>query len=215
MSTALVYEATVAEKCGRYHEMVAAVTKMARSSPELDKQERALFTEAFRQAIGKLRSSSRLMEQIYKRKERRQPQAARTTLEYKRQLDMEIQRLCHQCLDALQGLQGGGSHQKLFVAKETADIHRYLAEIDESKVPDAERFYSDALKAADILPSGDPLRLATHLNFAIFQYDVLRNAQAALATAQRALQETPQRPDSREESLIRGLIERNIQMWRE
>eukprot|EP01053_Blabericola_migrator_P004070 Blabericola_migrator_1__4069@NODE_223_length_11158_cov_141_106032_g189_i0_p7_GENE_NODE_223_length_11158_cov_141_106032_g189_i0NODE_223_length_11158_cov_141_106032_g189_i0_p7_ORF_typecomplete_len215_score34_881433/PF00244_20/6_9e32TPR_19/PF14559_6/1_7e03TPR_19/PF14559_6/2_3e03TPR_19/PF14559_6/0_014TPR_6/PF13174_6/84TPR_6/PF13174_6/5_5e03TPR_6/PF13174_6/1_1e04TPR_6/PF13174_6/1_1Erythro_esteras/PF05139_14/0_0087_NODE_223_length_11158_cov_141_106032_g189_i0942010064 len=213
MVSDLIYRATIAGKCGRYHEMVAIANTLVKSNPDLSPEERGIFSEAYRQAIGKLRTSSRLMDQIYKKKSRKQPHAAEATLQYKRHIDGEIQRLCQQGLDMLKHMDVGSSqHHRLFVAKERADIHRYLAEVDPRSAPEAERAYDDAMQKADQLPIGDPLRLATQLNFAIFQHEVGKNTSAAVKLLERLREE---RPDPREESLIQTLIAKNLRVMQQ
>eukprot|EP01054_Gregarina_sp_Poly1_P004212 Gregarina_sp_Poly_1__4211@NODE_22_length_20656_cov_110_706397_g20_i0_p8_GENE_NODE_22_length_20656_cov_110_706397_g20_i0NODE_22_length_20656_cov_110_706397_g20_i0_p8_ORF_typecomplete_len216_score25_211433/PF00244_20/1_2e32DUF3856/PF12968_7/1_9e03DUF3856/PF12968_7/0_00031TPR_19/PF14559_6/4_4e03TPR_19/PF14559_6/9_4e03TPR_19/PF14559_6/1_3e03TPR_19/PF14559_6/0_019TPR_16/PF13432_6/2_7e02TPR_16/PF13432_6/4_2e02TPR_16/PF13432_6/0_05TTRAP/PF14203_6/0_54TTRAP/PF14203_6/2_5e03GlnD_UR_UTase/PF08335_11/0_3Gl len=211
---ALLYQAVMAEKCGRYNEMVAIANKMAKAG-QLDKQERGVFTEAYRLAIGKLRTASRLMDQIYRHKGGRQG-AAEVTRQYKDKIDGEIRALCKQCLDALAAMRSAsGDHHHAFLAKENADIHRYLAEIDASKMNEAAKAYEDAVARSDVLPSGDPLRLAIHMNYAVFQYELLRERDRAIATAERALGETYDKVNNREETVMRALIQKNLLMWRE
>eukprot|EP01055_Gregarina_sp_Pseudo9_P005520 Gregarina_sp_Pseudo_9__5519@NODE_71_length_4599_cov_21_528728_g65_i0_p5_GENE_NODE_71_length_4599_cov_21_528728_g65_i0NODE_71_length_4599_cov_21_528728_g65_i0_p5_ORF_typecomplete_len217_score64_501433/PF00244_20/1_7e33TPR_12/PF13424_6/7_3e03TPR_12/PF13424_6/4_5e03TPR_12/PF13424_6/0_037ANAPC5/PF12862_7/0_03TPR_MalT/PF17874_1/95TPR_MalT/PF17874_1/0_021TPR_19/PF14559_6/3_9e03TPR_19/PF14559_6/5_9e03TPR_19/PF14559_6/2_9e03TPR_19/PF14559_6/0_34DUF305/PF03713_13/1_9YtxC/PF08812_11/0_62YtxC/PF08812_11/4_ len=208
----LLYEAVVAEKCGRYKEMVAVADKIAKGG-ELDRQERGIFTEAYRLAIGELRTASRLMDQICHHKEQR-VEAAQVTRDYKRQIDREIEELCQRCLAVLKSMSSGSStHHKVFLAKENADIHRYLAEIDPNKVKEAAHAYEDARVKSESLPSGDPLRLATLVNLAVFQYELERDHEGAIRTAERALSETQSHSDNREESVMRALIEKNLHMW--
>lgn len=200
--------------------MVAIVNKLAKG--ELDQQERGVFTEAYRLAIGKLRTASRLMQQIARHKRDRSGgsnkgrcAAEEEALRYKEKIDHEIEGLCRQCLDALNKMSSGSSPQhKAFLAKENADILRYLAEINPNKIDDAARAYEDAKVKADALRTEDPLRLAIFVNYAVFLYEIKRDVNGAIRVAEKALEETESKSDNREETVMRALITKNLQMWR-
>jgi len=188
---------------------------------ELTVEERSLFSSGYKNVIGAVRSSWRIVSSA-EEKEKSKGKAANVALtrKYRQNLEDEITSICEDVLDVLDKhlipsatsgesivfyakMQVPSLFHKTFLMKvsRVGDYHRYLSEfgVDDRRKGSVEKSlaaYKDALNVAVAeLPPTSPLRLGLALNFSVFCYEILESHDRAVNVAQQAFDDALARID--------------------
>ncbi|XP_026658289.1 14-3-3 protein 7-like isoform X2 [Phoenix dactylifera] len=230
-----VYTAQLAEKVGRYHEMVESMKKIASMDVELTEEERNLLSVAYKNKIGSRRASWRIFFLLeVKEGKKGKEQSLKRIREYKKRVEYELTQICNDILSIidihlLPSSTAGVSIA--FLNKMKGDYYRYLAEFKtgiEKKEAAEQSFmaYEAATSAARTdLPPSNPIRLGLALNFCVFYYEIMNCPERACILAQQAFDEAITEIDSlilepsfkeesyKDTSSIMRLIRDNLTVW--
>jgi len=219
----LVYMARIAENAERYEDMCKLMRHLITSfgsTSDLSVEERNLLSVAFKNVIGARRASWRTLNV----EEHSGNELVKT---YKKQLEAELDTICHDVIDLLQHSliphsRGSGTDAEVFYLKMTGDYYRYLAEfiIDKGYDHQAAKHYQDAMDvAASKLPPTHPIRLGLALNFSVCYYEILKDKKKACELAKKAFDEAIAKLDQLDEAsykdstLIMQLLRDNLTLW--
>ena len=130
-----VYMAKLAEQAERYEEMVQFMEKLveaATPASELTVEERNLLSVAYKNVIGSLRASWRIVSSIEQKEEgRRNDDHAALVRDYRAGVEAELSAVCAGVLRLLESSlvpSAASAESKVFYLKMQGDYHRYLAE---------------------------------------------------------------------------------------
>jgi 14-3-3 protein epsilon len=224
----LIFHAKLAEQAERYDEMVQDLKKVVRLNPELTLEERNLLSVAYKNAIGSLRTSWRIVYQIEQKEENKGNDGhVRLIREYRKHIEKELGKVCDDVLSLLsQSLipAAKAGEASVFFHKMKGDYHRYYAEAlpgDEQK-NQALAAYSKAFEiSTSTLPSTHPIRLGLALNFSVFHYEIMKDPEKGIALAKGAFDEAVGELDHldeesyKESTLIMQLLRDNLTLWTE
>eukprot|EP00994_Dinema_validum_P003940 NODE_1961_length_797_cov_125.951872_g1557_i0.p1 GENE.NODE_1961_length_797_cov_125.951872_g1557_i0~~NODE_1961_length_797_cov_125.951872_g1557_i0.p1 ORF type:complete len:264 (+),score=112.62 NODE_1961_length_797_cov_125.951872_g1557_i0:60-794(+) len=224
----LVFISKLAEQAERYDEMVECMTKVVKNNPELSVEERNLLSVAFKNIIGSRRASWRIIGSIEAKEEQKgNADHVRLIVEYKKTVQKELSGICDDIINLMEGslipaAQTGEA--KVFFLKMKGDYHRYYAEIDagETQKNNALDAYTKASEiATTTLAPTHPIRLGLALNFSVFYYEILHQAEKGCGLAKSAFDEAVTELDSldedsyKEATLIMQLLRDNLTLWTE
>uniref|UniRef100_A0A2P2L105 Uncharacterized protein MANES_02G146600 n=1 Tax=Rhizophora mucronata TaxID=61149 RepID=A0A2P2L105_RHIMU len=227
-----VYLAKLAEQAERYEEMVQFMQKLVLGSTpagELTVEERNLLSVAYKNVIGSLRASWRIVSSIEQKEEgRKNEEHVALIKEYRSKVEVELSEVCASILKLLDSNlipSAAASESKVFYLKMKGDYHRYLAEF---KVGNEKRAAAEdtmlAYKAAqdialvDLAPT-HPIRLGLALNFSVFYYEILNQSDKACSMAKQAFEEAIAELDTlgeesyKDSTLIMQLLRDNLTLW--
>jgi len=219
----LVFMARTSETAERYEDMCKFMRELVKVSDakktDLTVEERNLLSVAYKNVIGARRASWRTLN-VDERKD--DP----LIVEYKAQVEKEMDDICKDVLDILENLLGKDkakeNEAQVFYLKMAGDYYRYLAEFVSDKGYDkkAETFYGDALKIAEqSLKPTHPIRLGLALNYSVCQYEIIKNKKKACDLAREAFDKAISKLDELEEAaykdstLIMQLLRDNLTLW--
>lgn len=220
----LIHMARVAEQAERYEDMCQFMKALVNSTTPrvLDIEERNLLSVAYKFVIGTRRASLRTLDAEQEQK------AEQKILndEYKKQIEMELIKVCTDALDLLAKLIEDNKEEneaRIFYLKMTADYYRYLAESVKSNKEYPEKtleFYSKAQALAEKkLDPTHPIRLGLVLNFSVCYYEILNERQKACALAKAAFDaaisqlDTLKETEYKDSTLIMQLLRDNLTLW--
>jgi len=224
-----VYNAKLAEQAERYDEMAACMKIASETDEELTVEERNLLSVAYKNSVGARRASWRIISSIEKRERGKgNGEHASAAENYRVKVEAELKKICNEALGLLiayliPGSQSGEA--KVFYYKMKGDYHRYLAEFSETDIKktcanDAREAYESAMSIAQSeLLVTHPIRLGLALNFSVFYYEVLNNAEEACKMARTAFEDAIAELDSASEdsykdsTLIMQLLRDNLTLW--
>lgn len=226
-----LFLAKLAEETGRYQEMAEHVKKLVLTCNEeegLSADERNLFSLAYKQISSKKRSSWRILVAKQQREENKgNLHNAKLTKTYRKRLENELNGVCEEVLELLEEKiipNCSNDECRVFFYKMKADYLRYEAEIlhEKKRVRVAQRsldFYSRATQIAESLPLTHPIRLGVALNFAVFYFEVMKNAEMACDIAKNTLEEvvsmlssTPEEHYNESTSILQ-ILRDNLTLW--
>jgi hypothetical protein len=223
----LLHLARTAEQAERYEDMCQFMKALIEKSEpkKLDVEERNLFSVAYKFVIGTHRSSLRSLEGDSEGKD--SPDALVT--EYKKQVEMDLIRVCNEALDLLTDLiaeadkdENKNSEDRIFYLKMAADYYRYLAESvksDASYKDKTVEYYLKAQAVMDNLAATHPTRLGLILNFSVCYYEILGEKQKACDLAKTAFDQAIAQLDDlpevqyKDSTLIMQLLRDNLTLW--
>ncbi|PXF48090.1 14-3-3-like protein [Gracilariopsis chorda] len=228
-----VYIAKLAEQAERYDEMVKEMTKVAHltdsSTPELSVEERNLLSVAYKNVIGSLRASWRIISSIEQKEESMgHDKNASTNQEYRMSIEKELNKICEDILNLLDNNlipSAKSGESKVFYYKMKGDYHRYVAEFsnDEDRKNSAhsslEAYKSATDTAMTELAPTHPIRLGLALNFSVFYYEILDAPDAACSLAKQAFDDAIAELDTlnedsyKDSTLIMQLLRDNLTLW--
>ncbi|XP_075892616.1 tyrosine 3-monooxygenase/tryptophan 5-monooxygenase activation protein, epsilon polypeptide 1 isoform X1 [Nelusetta ayraudi] len=224
-----VFKAKLAEQAERYNEMVICMKKVAQMNVELTVEERNLLSVAYKNVIGALRASWRIISSIEQREESKNEKEKLTMIEtYRRAVENELKSICSDILDALDNHLVPSAQQgesKVFYNKMKGDYHRYLAEFatGNDRKEAAEMSLVAYKNATDLataeLPSTHPIRLGLALNFSVFYYEILNSPDRACRLAKSAFDDAITELDTlseesyKDSTLIMQLLRDNLTLW--
>lgn len=227
-----VYLAKLAEQAERYEEMVENMKAVATSGQELSVEERNLLSVAYKNVIGALRASWRIVSSIEQNGEVKKTSSASAHLglikEYREKLEAELADICKDILeilakDLIPAATTGES--KVFYYKMKGDYHRYLAEFSsgekrsEIAAESLESYESASKIASEELLSTHPIRLGLALNFSVFYYEIMNSPEKACQLAKQAFDEAIAELDNlsedsyKDSTLIMQLLRDNLTLW--
>ena len=202
--------------------------QVAKFGNELSNEERNLLSMAYKNVIVTRRASWRVLTSFESREAETNPNSPRLNklVEYKAKVESEMRNICKEILDVIEDLipTAKDPESQVFYYKMKGDYYRYLAEFakDDFEVVTKEsmKAYQEAHKIAqENLPVTHPVRLGLALNFSVFYYETLNDAEKATQLANQTFDdaihelETLSDEDSRESRLILRFIRDNLSIW--
>ncbi|KAK3826926.1 MAG: 14-3-3 domain-containing protein [Linnemannia elongata] len=232
-----VYMAKVAEQAERYDEMVSHMKDITKHHVPLTLEERNLLSVAFKNLIGARRAAWRIVSSIEEKEISNNRENRVENLKvYRAKIEMELHKTCADIFHILDDevipfVDATDKNECLvFYYKMKADYYRYVAEItkddERKKASDtAEGLYREATDLASDLDHTHPIRLGLALNYSVFYYEILSNAEKACDIAKGAMDnaiallesEEVQNSahDYRDSVLIIQLLKDNFTLWGE
>mmetsp|Transcript_44670 Transcript_44670/g.104077 ORF Transcript_44670/g.104077 Transcript_44670/m.104077 type:complete len:232 (+) Transcript_44670:55-750(+) len=220
--------ARVAERAERYDDMAEYMKERVLTGQPLDTEERDMFSAAFKNALTERRVAVRIAVQVHAAElSEGHGETANLADGYKTRVENELQGICEKALNLLDTSllpNSDSGEAKTFYLKMKGDYCRYMAEFTtgasfEKYKTEAAAAYATGLEEAAGLHQVHPVRLGLALNFSVFQHEVLRDTDAALATANSALESASQHIDevpeeSRSDAFLTlQLLSDNTQLW--
>jgi len=219
----LVFMARTSETAERYEDMCKFMRELVKTTDakkvDLTVEERNLLSVAYKNVIGARRASWRTLN-VDERKD--DP----LIVEYKRQVEKEMDEICKDVLDLLENYLVKNSvkedESRVFYLKMTGDYYRYLAEFVSGAGHDrkAASFYAEALLIAEkTLKPTHPIRLGLALNYSVCQYEILKDKKKACELAREAFDKAISKLDELDEAsykdstLIMQLLRDNLTLW--
>nr|XP_056704523.1 14-3-3 protein gamma-like [Euleptes europaea] len=224
----LVQAAQLAEQCGRYTDMAAAMKQLVMEGKDpLTHEERTLLSEAYTFLIRERCSSWRQLRYPVEQgvgKQKEQAEAYRETIR------KELEAQCWESLSLLDNVllkhcSETDYESRAFYLKMKGDNYRYLAEVaspdaKETLVKSAETAYGEAQEITQwCMEPTHPLALALALNYSTFYYEVVNNPQQATRLARSAFDmaiaglETLSLEYYKESTVIMQHLRDNILQW--
>lgn len=236
--------AKLAERAERFEDMCEAMSKLVQlkkqeqkdpsATCELEIEERNMLSVAYKNVVGKRRSSHRTLksdpvEEI--------DEGIKS--EYVALLESEIEKYCLEIVTIIQDSLLKAEFDaasaadtdttlecQVFYLKMVGDYYRYLAEIKNSdseadqKVREAAKNnYNAAIKMSKSMQPTHPTRLGLSLNASVCFYEILHDKKTACGMAKTAFDNAIQKLDSlndanyKDSTLIMQLLRDNITLW--
>jgi hypothetical protein len=246
-STHLLDLARLAEAAERYSDMALRMKELVegkilniekkvekKKEKELNVEERNLFSVAYKNVIGSVRSSWRTITsgQFNEVDEK-------ALKLYKDSIENKMRVICKEVLDLLGGEKDGttigllnawaededetkDSEARIFYMKMRGDYYRYLSEFDDKAEykEGAKDAYTSAMKIAKAsLPETHPTRLGLALNFSVCYYEILKKPEKACELAKEAFDAAIEKLDTlndasyKDSTLIMQLLRDNLTLW--
>lgn len=214
--------ARIAEQAERYEDMCQFMKSLvyAENPAVLNEEERNLLSVAYKFVIGQRRASLRALDAEEESK------LGALQQEYKKQVEMDLIRVCTEALDLLTKLLDDNSEEneaRIFYLKMMADYYRYLAESVQSDKTYPQKtleFYSKAQALAEKqLGATHPIRLGLVLNFSVCYYEILGERTKACELAKSAFDQAISQLDDlpeaqyKDSTLIMQLLRDNLTLW--
>jgi len=225
-----------AEVAERYEDMVkimeTLVKKKLSLKAELSSDQRNLLSVAYKNVVGSLRSSWRMLS------EDNQFQDADIVKKYKTRVEAELEETCSEILEILEKLAGQNAARQaecsddskqaaldecqVFYLKMIGDYNRYLTEAfpKEKYKNNCSKYYGEAMAIANEgLEATHPTRLGLALNYSVCYYEILNQPKEACGLAKKAFDEAIEKLDSlndssyRDSTLIMQLLRDNLTIW--
>ncbi|GFO22004.1 hypothetical protein PoB_004850900 [Plakobranchus ocellatus] len=224
--------ATLSERMERYDDMAGAMKKVIETRGKLSEEEQNLFSVAYKNVIGALRSQWRIISSIEQKQASTGAQDSETELieNYRKQIEREMIRICDEVLILLEKClsvaeEDGSDLDKLFYLKLRGDYFRYKVEVEteearENDAAEAEKAYTKATELArSSVPSTHMHRLGLALSFSLFHYEIKSNQKEACELAKQAFDEAVAELDKLKEdsykasTLIMQQLRDNLTLW--
>jgi hypothetical protein len=214
--------ARIAEQAERYEDMCQFMKSLVyEENPAiLNEEERNLLSVAYKFVIGTRRASLRALDAEEESK------FVALQQEYKKQVEMDLIRVCTEALDLLTKLLDDNTEEneaRIFYLKMMADYYRYLAESVQSDKTYPQKtleFYSKAQALAEKqLGATHPIRLGLVLNFSVCYYEILGEKTKACELAKSAFDQAISQLDDlpecqyKDSTLIMQLLRDNLTLW--
>jgi len=209
--------------------MKKAVKICVESKIEINPYVRNLLSLAYKNLISTKRSSWRVLYAEKTKLEEKDSEDVYIVDEYLNKIEKELIGYCDEILDLvdefiLNDVEAKPVAHNAFFYKMKGDYYRYKAEVltgaEENKSADkALKSYLESKKYADTLNSTDPIRLGLYLNFSVFNYEILEDAEAACEIARSAFNSAISELDKlsedsyRDSTLIMQLLRDNLSLW--
>jgi len=186
-----------------------------------------LLSVAYKNVVGQLRSSWRVLSSIDQKCEQQKVSEKDARTEYIAKKETELEQLCEEVIELLDKYvikEDGEVEAQVFYRKMQGDYYRYLVEVktdkDNPNRDKAKEAYDKAQELAkEELPKTHPIRLGLALNYSVFFYEILGEPQEACKLAKGAFDDAIAELDSvKEESykdstLIMQLLRDNLTLW--
>jgi len=210
-----VFLAKVCESSERYQDMchhMKAVALQSTADAPLTVEERNLLSVAYKNIIGNLRTTWRVISAVEQKQAQSQSSPSQPSnstdapsssadahaiiiYKYKEKIESELNAVVADVLDVLDKYlieTAENAEAKVFMLKMKGDYHRYVAEFVEqgarqSASDNALEAYKKASEiAVASLPSTHPIRLGLALNFSVYFYEVVGSEDRACHLAKQA-----------------------------
>lgn len=225
-----IYMAKLAEQAERYQDMVDAMKKIAVMDVELTVEERNLLSIGYKNIAGARRASWRVLNAIEEKETAKGNQNHLAAIKDLRQkVEKELTDICNDVLSLVDKHlvpAATSAESKVFFYKLKGDYHRYVAEYEAAshRKEAAEHALTAYTKAYDVasseLASTHPIRLGLALNFSVFYYEILQQADKACTLAKEAFDSALQGLDTvndedayKDSTLIMQLLRDNLTLW--
>jgi len=225
-----IYLAKLSEQAERYDEMTKYMKEASSvASGELSVEERNLLSVAYKNAVGSRRASWRIMSSVEQKEiSKANTENAKQAKEYRQKVEEELTSICTEILTLLDEhliRPDTEGESKVFYSKMKGDYYRYIAEFSDSErktsaANSAKDAYAVAMEAAEKhLDLTHPIRLGLALNFSVFHYEVLGQAEAACSMAKSAFEgaiaelDTVSEDNYKDSTLIMQLLRDNLTLW--
>lgn len=233
--------ARLAEQAERYKEMmeymktVATTPKPGDSSVVLTVDERNLLSVAYKNAVGSRRTSWRTLSNLEKKEMGRGgDERANKIKEFRKVVETELKTICYDIIDIIEKTLLAGCNEledRVFYLKMAADYYRYLGEFvtgaeSDTIITKAKESYEKAMKEAvegfngsGRLLTTSPIYLGLALNYSVFYYEIVNDAEKACSLAKKVFDEAVADLDSLSEddykdaTLILQLLRDNLTLW--
>ncbi|XP_020579700.1 14-3-3-like protein GF14 iota isoform X1 [Phalaenopsis equestris] len=224
-----VYMAKLAEQAERYEEMIESMKNVAKLDVELTAEERNLLSVGYKNVIGALRASWRIMSSIEQKEEsKKNENNVRLIKGYRQKVENELSEICSDILfiideNLIPSAKSGES--AIFYYKMKGDYNRYLAEFKTGpeKKDAAEQslkgYQVASMNASTDLPPTHPIRLGLALNFSVFYYEIMNLPEKACHLAREAFDlaiaelDTLNEESYKDSTLIMQLLRDNLTLW--
>jgi len=220
-----IQRAKLAEQAERHDDMAKFMKHVTEISVELTNEERNLLSVAYKNVVGARRSSWRIISSIESRTNK-EDKKYNMCLEYKKQVESELQEICQTVLSLLDDylIAKSTSHEsKVFYLKMKGDYYRYLAEVAADRdevIKSATESYEEAFKiSSESMPPTHPIRLGLALNYSVFYFEILTDQDKACTLAKTAFDDAIAELDSlseesyKDSTLIMQLLRDNLTLW--
>lgn len=210
-------------------EMRKAVEIISKMGSELSVSARNSFSLAFKNLVSSRRSSWRVLFSERQKIEGKNPEDLCIIDELLKKVENELLGYCDEVLEItntyiLPGIDKCSLSHNVFFLKMKGDYYRYKAEIlegdlEKEAAKQALDSYTEAKKLADGLNLTDPIRLGLYLNFSVFQYEILDDADQACKIAKKAFDDAISELDTlsedyyKDSTLIMQLLRDNLTLW--
>uniref|UniRef100_A0A914C0Z0 14-3-3 domain-containing protein n=1 Tax=Acrobeloides nanus TaxID=290746 RepID=A0A914C0Z0_9BILA len=231
----LIQRVKFAEQAERYDDMIESMKQYTELSPELSNEERNLLSVAYKNEVGKLRSSWRVISSCEQRATAAENAESKVKAahEYLLQIEQELRNMCQEVLTILDKHlipNATETDAKVFYLKMRGDYYRYLAEVasaDEASgnnraevVNKSQQAYQEAFDTAkEKMNPTHPIRLGLALNFSVFYYEILHAMDKACELAKQAFDDAVAELDTlnedsyKDSTLIMQLLRDNLTLW--
>jgi len=216
--------ATLCEKAERHDDMCVYLNKLVVTCEgRLSQEQRNFLSVAFKNVVGKLRSSWRNLDEQIKSfgKESDKDNSQKQMCErYRELIAKEVKNKCNTVITILEDKENGVKipdtskattkddvEEAVFYLKMKGDYYRYMAEVDPTfrtvtvpqvgygtKAVNAYKAASEAAKKA--LPETHPTRLGLALNRSVCWYEIEKNPEKACSIAKEAFDQAIQKLDT-------------------
>nr|BAN37465.1 14-3-3 protein 3 [Entamoeba histolytica] len=224
-----VFLSKLAEQSERYDEMVQYMKQVAALNTELSVEERNLLSIAYKNVIGSRRASWRIITSLEQKEQAKgNDKHVEIIKGYRAKIEDELAKYCDDVLKVIKENllpNASTSESKVFYKKMEGDYYRYYAEftVDEKRQEVADKSlaaYTEAteISNADLAPT-HPIRLGLALNFSVFYYEIMNDADKACQLAKQAFDDSIAKLDEVPESsykdstLIMQLLRDNLTLW--
>ena len=224
-----VFLAKLAEQAERYDEMIQYMKQVAALNTEMTVEERNLLSVAYKNIVGSKRSSYRIISSLEQKEQAKgNDKHVELIKTYKAKIVEELSKDCEDVLKVIsENLMPNASstESKVFFKKMEGDYYRYYAEFTEGEkrkeVADKSlAAYQEAtdIASAELQPT-HPIRLGLALNFSVFYYEIMNDADKACQLAKQAFDDAIAKLDEVPESsykdstLIMQLLRDNLTLW--
>jgi len=183
---------------------------------------------AYKNVVGSRRASLRILATIEQREESRgKEEHLKKVREYKNKVEQELEKICDNILQVIDKHlipTSSTNESKVFYHKMKGDYFRYLAESATGAKREeiglkALNAYNQATEVSKELVPTDPIRLGLALNFSVFYYEIMNNADNAIALAKNAFDTAIEQLEAisddsyKDSTLIMQLLRDNITLW--
>nr|BAN39629.1 14-3-3 protein 1 [Entamoeba histolytica] len=224
-----VYTAKLAEQSERYDEMVQCMKQVAEVEAELSIEERNLLSVAYKNVIGAKRASWRIISSLEQKEQAKgNDKHVEIIKGYRAKIEKELSTCCDDVLKVIQENllpKASTSESKVFFKKMEGDYYRYFAEftVDEKRKEVADKSlaaYTEAteISNAEFAPT-HPIRLGLALNFSVFYFEIMNDADKACQLAKQAFDDAIAKLDEvpenmyKDSTLIMQLLRDNLTLW--
>ncbi|EDR24309.1 14-3-3 protein [Entamoeba dispar SAW760] len=224
-----VYTAKLAEQSERYDEMVQSMKQVAEMEAELSIEERNLLSVAYKNVIGAKRASWRIISSLEQKEQAKgNDKHVEIIKGYRAKIEKELSTCCDDVLKVIQDNllpKASTAESKVFFKKMEGDYYRYFAEftVDEKRKEVADKSLAAYTEATEIsnaeLAPTHPIRLGLALNFSVFYFEIMNDADKACQLAKQAFDDAIAKLDEvpenmyKDSTLIMQLLRDNLTLW--
>lgn len=229
----ILFKAKLAEQAERYEDAIFYIKELVEwiknNKPrELEQEERNLMSVAYKNSIGSMRASWRLLSTIELREDCKTEEKKKIVQEFKEKIEQELREKCEDILSIIRNTLLPGTKKKeteISYYKMVGDYNRYISEFSVKKAKEesakkALEGYEAAMKIANVeLETTHPIRLGLCLNFSVFYYEIMNNEEKACEIARKAFDDAIQKLETikeeiyKDSTLIMQLLRDNLALW--
>lgn len=187
----LVYMAKVCEQTERFQDMLKYMKEILNFGDELSVEDRNLLSVAYKNSVGSLRTSWRILDTLEKKENAKSstPETEKhlqLIKDFKKKVEAELDAICKEIIQTLDDklVPGSKDHtSKVFYLKMKGDYYRYIAEYTSgNEREEIAKLADESYKAAeeianDKMDTTDPIRLGLALNYSVFHYEIKNDAK--------------------------------------